>query len=232
MNSKKLKRGVEVHYENALNAIDPKKSSDINMGVGVAWAYFDDPKHLVFTLSRYKFASKMLSGRKNLLEVGCGDGFASRMLLQSVPRVVGIDVDEKFIVDAQSRYSEKWPINFRIHDIIQDGPIKGDFDAVLCLDVLEHIEMLDHEIFLSNITASMISSGVLIIGMPSFESQLYASPQSKLGHISCLTQEDFKNTLEKHFHNVFMFSMNDEVVHTGYSRMSHYNLAICCQKIN
>lgn len=31
-----------------------------------------------------------------------------------------------------------------------------------------------------------------------------------------------------HFHNVFMFSMNDEVVHTGYGKMSHYNIALCC----
>jgi hypothetical protein len=27
-----------------------------------------------------------------------------------------------------------------------------------------------------------------------------------------------------------MFSMNDEVVHTGYAAMSHYNLALCCGK--
>jgi 2-polyprenyl-3-methyl-5-hydroxy-6-metoxy-1,4-benzoquinol methylase len=232
MNIKKLKRGVEVHYENALNAINPKNPADINLGVGVAWAYFDDPKHLVFTLSRYKFASKVFSGRKNLLEVGCGDGFASRILLQSVDRVVGIDVDEKFILDGKLRYSEKWPIDFRIHDIVQDGPIEENFDAVLCLDVLEHIEKTDHEQFIGNITSSMISTGVLVIGMPSIESQPYASPQSKLGHISCLTQNEFKDSLEKYFSNVFMFSMNDEIIHTGYSRMSHYNLALCCQKIN
>jgi hypothetical protein len=36
--------------------------------------------------------------------------------------------------------------------------------------------------------------------------------------------------MKRFFKNVFMFSMNDEVVHTGYSKMSHYNFALCCGK--
>jgi hypothetical protein len=27
-----------------------------------------------------------------------------------------------------------------------------------------------------------------------------------------------------------MFSMNDEVVHTGYHKMAHYLFALCCEK--
>jgi hypothetical protein len=27
-----------------------------------------------------------------------------------------------------------------------------------------------------------------------------------------------------------MFSMNDEVVHTGYHKMAHYLFALCCHK--
>ncbi len=33
--------------------------------------------------------------------------------------------------------------------------------------------------------------------------------------------------MEELFHAVFMFSMNDEVVHTGYYKMAHYILAVC-----
>ena len=36
--------------------------------------------------------------------------------------------------------------------------------------------------------------------------------------------------MQRHFHNVFLFSMNDEVVHTGFSPMAHYLLALCCTK--
>src|SRR5262249_47894355 len=33
--------------------------------------------------------------------------------------------------------------------------------------------------------------------------------------------------LEKYFAHVFIFSMNDEVVHTGFSPMAHYLFALC-----
>jgi hypothetical protein len=39
---------------------------------------------------------------------------------------------------------------------------------------------------------------------------------------------DFQSIMEHYFHNVFMFSSNDEVVHTGYFKMSHYLIALCC----
>jgi hypothetical protein len=31
----------------------------------------------------------------------------------------------------------------------------------------------------------------------------------------------------RHFHNVFSFSANDELVHTGFAPMAHYLLAVC-----
>ena len=63
--------------------------------------------------------------------------------------------------------------------------------------------------------------------MPSLESQKYASPASKEGHVNCQTKSQLKETLEKYFTAVFVFSMNDEVIHTGYAPMSHYLMAIC-----
>ena len=50
-----------------------------SLGLMTSQAWYDDPKRLAFTLSRYKFAAKMLSGLKNVLEVGCADAFATRM---------------------------------------------------------------------------------------------------------------------------------------------------------
>ena len=33
--------------------------------------------------------------------------------------------------------------------------------------------------------------------------------------------------MQRYFHDVFMFSMNDEVVHTGFHAMAHYLFALC-----
>ena len=80
--------------------------------------------------------------------------------------------------------------------------------------------------FLKNAFAPLDTNGVGIIGIPSLESQSYASIQSKIGHVNCKSAPDLKALMEKFFHNVFIFSMNDEVVHTGFHKMAHYVFAV------
>ena len=63
--------------------------------------------------------------------------------------------------------------------------------------------------------------------MLSLESQLHASQASKEGHVNCKSGPELQATLSRYFANVVVFSMNDEVIHTGYQKMSHYLMALC-----
>lgn len=189
--------------------------------------WYDDPRRLVFTLSRYKFVAKMLSGRARVLEVGCGDGFGARIVAQEVGALTVTDFDPLFIRDIRERAVDRWPMDARVHDIL-DGPLDGPpFDAAYSLDVLEHIPAEREGAFLSNTAASLTDHGVLVVGIPSLESQAHASPPSREGHVNCKTGRDFKALMERYFHTVFLFSMNDEVVHTGYAPMAHYLFTVC-----
>lgn len=188
-----------------------------------------DPRRTVFTLARYKFVSKMLSGRDRVLEIGCADAFGTRLVQQTVGHVTAVDFDPVFIADAKARMNPHWPFETFVHDLLA-GPVPGTYDAIYALDVLEHIEPAVEDTFLTNAVASLSPTGVGIFGMPSLESQAYASPQSKAGHVNCKTGEALKATLEKHFHTVFVFSMNDEVVHTGYLRMANYVIGVCSHR--
>jgi SAM-dependent methyltransferase len=187
----------------------------------------DDPKRLAFTLARYKFVAKMLSGRKDVLEIGCADAFGTRIVQQAVGKVTATDFDPIFIADVIERMDPKWPLEAFVHDMLT-GPLNGKFDAAYALDVLEHIEPKSEDQFLRNVVASLTETGICIFGMPSLESQTFASAQSKAGHVNCKTGDDFKRTIERHFNAVFVFSMNDEVVHTGFYPMANYLLAIGC----
>lgn len=60
------------------------------------------------------------------------------------------------------------------------------------MDVLEHIGPNDEADFLSNICKSLRPNGAAIIGMPSIESQVYASPASKAGHVNCKSRPGFQ----------------------------------------
>jgi len=217
----------EKQYQKSIREVLDKGPE--RLGLMTTWAFADDPRRLAFTFSRYKFVSKMLAGRRHVLEAGCGDAFATRIVVQTVGKLTAVDFDPSFVEDANSRMSARWPFRCFQHDLL-DGPVPGRFDGLYSLDVLEHIAKRKERLFLSNLLKPLATNGVAIIGMPSLQSQAYASPQSKEGHVNCKDQKDLQTLLHDYFHHVFMFSMNDEVVHTGYSAMSHYNLALCCGK--
>lgn len=185
----------------------------------------DDPRRLTFLLSRYKFVAKMFDGLASAVEIGCGDATGTPIVRQTVPYVLATDIDPVFIADARARNIHSRPIDFEIHDFLA-SPLASKFPAAYALDVLEHIEPADEDRFLSNICQSLVSEGVAIMGMPSLESQIYASQASKEGHVNCKTGADLKLTMKRHFKHVFLFSMNDEVVHTGFTPMAHYLLAL------
>jgi cyclopropane fatty-acyl-phospholipid synthase-like methyltransferase len=197
------------------------------MGLMASQAWYDDPKRLGFTLARYKFVAKMLSGSQHVLEVGCADAFGTRVVVQEVKKLTAVDFDPVFVEDTNARMSDRWAFECRVHDMLA-GPVAGDFDAAYALDVLEHVLPENEERFLRNMAQALGPRGAMIIGMPSLESQPYASPLSKEGHVNCKTMPDLKALMQRFFHNVFMFSMNDEVVHTGYHKMAHYLFALCC----
>lgn len=195
------------------------------MGLTSSFLWHNDPKHILFTLSRYKFVSKILGKKKRVADVGCGDGFGSRLISVNVQQLDGYDFDPVFVENAKSVNRHFKNVGFFIHDILKN-PLPEKYDAAYALDVIEHIEPVKENKFLKNICSSVTDRGVLVIGTPSKESQVYASKPSKEGHINCKSEPELRKLMEKYFHHVFTFSMNDEVVHTGFSGMAHYLFAI------
>lgn len=191
---------------------------------GMTADYWDrDPKRLTFVLARYKFVAKMFEGKGRVLEVGCADGFGSRIVRQHISHLTAIDIDEKSIATANEKQSETWPIEFVVCDFMEALVEDNAYEAVYCLDVLEHIEPSDEGRFLARLARC---APVAIIGMPSLESQPYASELSRRGHVNCHSGSVLRQTLLGHWKQVFLFGMNDETLHTGFPPMSHYLLAL------
>lgn len=217
----------EPQYQNCLEIRDEHGLTPLGLMSNQTW--YDDPKRLVFVLARYKFVAKMFTGLDHVLEVGCADAFGTRIVLQEVQRITAVDFDPVFIQDARDRMDARWAFECRVHNML-DGPVAENFDGAYSLDVLEHIPADREDRFLTNIVDSLGPQGRLIVGSPSLESQAYASPPSKAGHVNCKSGSQLKTLLERYFHHVFVFSMNDEVVHTGFHPMAHYLLGLCCGK--
>jgi len=219
------RRTRETQYQRTIELADAGVTASLGLMTNQVWR--DDPKRLTFMLARYKFVAKMFAGMARVLEVGCGDAFATRLVAQTVGKLTATDFDPVFVNDAIERQDGQWPFDCKVHDILS-GPFGKDHDGVYSLDVLEHIAREQESLFIGNVAESLRPDGVFIVGTPSLESQQYASAPSRAGHVNCKSEPELRLLTEQFFSRVFVFSMNDEVVHTGYYPMAHYLFAVCC----
>lgn len=217
------KSAWELHTDATKDQFDSKL---ITLGPWTSFSFLSDPKHVSFVLARYKFVSKMLAEKLTILEIGCGDGVGSPIIasIPSVKTIHCIDWDQRNIDGNSARYSflsEK--VKFVNHDINNNPYLDfGKFEAAFMVDVIEHVEPKLEDQFMQNICDSLTNDGILITGTPNIYASEWASPQSAAQHINLKSQETLANLMRKYFQHTFLFSMNDEVIHTGYSKMAHY----------
>ncbi len=198
---------------------------EIKLGPWTSASMISDPKHLAFVLARYKFVAKMLEGKKNVLEVGCGDGFGIPIVAQAVEMLYAVDWEERLIEGNIERLGGV-ANNVRFVRIdINEKPMEGiRVNAIYNIDFMEHLDPEKEDIVMRNMIASYErkEDAVMIIGTPNLTAAQYASPQSAALHINLKSHQTLRELLDRYFHNVFMFGMNDEVLHTGYAPMCHY----------
>jgi len=189
----------------------------------------EDPKHLLFTLARYKFAAKMLGEGKSLdvIEVGCSEGLGTMILAQAAAKVVGIDSDQAAITWARRYATEQ--MSFECRDFRTEA-VDGLFDAAVSIDVLEHVSSQFEREFVANLCRHLNPSGFCIVGTPNLAASAHASALSAAGHINLFDAARLVHLFGDFFHNVFLFGMNDEVLHTGFAPMCHYLFVLCCNK--
>lgn len=191
------------------------------LGPRASYAYLNDPRRLAFMLARYKFCAKLLISKKDVVEIGCGDCFGSPLVAQVAQTMTCIDIEQKLIDDNKVRLAQLDKLRFAVCDITQNKP-DGVFDGAISLDVLEHIPYeLEHKYF-ENTTSVLTDDSIFIIGMPNVTSDVYASKPGHSPHINLKDEQGIRDSMGKYFKNVLIFSMNDEVVHTGFSPMAHY----------
>jgi 2-polyprenyl-3-methyl-5-hydroxy-6-metoxy-1,4-benzoquinol methylase len=193
------------------------------------WSYNfrNDPKRLAFVLSRYKFAATIGAHNRTVLELGCGEGIGASLLAESAVSYTGIDLDDVAILTARNNYSLP-KFNFIYDDFM--GKSFGAFHTVVSLDVIEHIYPQHEELYFETIINNLNQDGIAIVGTPNITSASYASKASNLGHVNLFSQSRLKEVLERYFHTVFPFGMNDEMMHTGYAAMAHYILCVACNR--
>ena len=117
----------------------------LKLGPWTSYSMIHDPKHMCFVLSRYKFVSKMISGKKKILEIGCGDGFGFPIIAQVADEVHGVDRDDRLLQGNRERLNFlKDKAKFFNLDLVQKAP-EEKYDAIFSIDVIEHLEPKDEK---------------------------------------------------------------------------------------
>ncbi|MFA4849310.1 MAG: class I SAM-dependent methyltransferase [Methanoregula sp.] len=214
----KDKSAIDAYHEGTDYQFDTR---ELPLGPWTSYSLIHDPKHMCFVLSRYKFCAKMLEGKNTVMEVGSGDGFGLPIIAQAVKTVYAVDWDERLLDGNTRRLSHLKNITYIKNDLNESSP---DIlvDAAFSIDVLEHLEPATEDKFLKNIIKCLKPQGILITGTPNISAAQHATPRSQVQHINLKSITSLKELMEKYFENVFMFGMNDEVLHTGYGPMCHY----------
>ncbi len=194
---------------------------------------YHDIKHMSFTLSRYKFVCKLLMYKKqiSICELGCQEALGAIMFHQEadLQRYVGIDLDAEAI--QWNKENLEGPFEFIEANFFEYMPDE-EFDAIISLDVIEHIQPDREDEYCRIITSHLKNSekscgGVAIIGTPNIVMFPYANESAKIAHINLYDQKRLYELCARYFKNVFIFNMNDEIVHTGFAPMSCYIFAVC-----
>lgn len=155
-------------------------------------------------LARYEFASKRVQGR--VLDAACGVGYGSLLMQAGGTAVVGIDGDERAI---------QWANHFfygprYIHGRIEEKKWLGNFDSVVSLETLEHVQNPSEllKIFRAVCKGNFIAS-VPNENVHPFRPETYLKDSSP--HYRHYTPEQFDDILKENGFEVFKrFSQKDK----------------------
>lgn len=204
----------------------------VTLGPQASQQWLEAPEHLAMVLARYRAAAALIGRSLSVFEVGCGEGIGASILAKNREMYHGIDTDTEAIGVANDTLEirprvDRRRISFSAVDLFECADDEPAYDAVVALDVIEHVPIEQEHPFVSVMAATTQGQyGVCVIGTPSQHAEHLASPQSKAGHVNLYTPERLRDLMARHFHVVQMLYMQDTSIHLGHPGMAHYILGV------
>ena len=157
-------------------------------------------------VNRYKWASSHLVGAELVLDAGCGSGYGDHILLNSAKMVIGVDQSPEAIAYAQWKASTLKQNRVR-YEIMDMGLLSRKrlglverVDAVVCIEVIEHLKMHDQQAFLNSLDQIIRPTGKLLITTPE-KNEVTGTMKTEF-HENEFTREEFRSFLCERFYSV------------------------------
>ncbi|MFQ6131473.1 MAG: class I SAM-dependent methyltransferase [Armatimonadota bacterium] len=154
-------------------------------------------------VARYRFAASRASN-KEVLDVACGTGYGSRMMLDAgARRVVGVDISPEAIAYARSRYATD-RLTFAVGEAADlDG--LGQFDLIVCYEAIEHVA--DAGACVAAAAGALRPGGQYLVSTPNVSPVLARMGKSSASqfHRTDYDARSFRQVLEPHFADIALF---------------------------
>lgn len=118
--------------------------------------------------SRFRKARQLVAPHagKKLLDHGCGDGTFLALVSDLFPDALGTDINRAHIEDDIQRLGDLAQLSFVIEEDVYKGRYDRSFDAITCMEVLEHCLDDKVESLLDLFLRLLKPGGVLIVSVP------------------------------------------------------------------
>ncbi len=189
--------------------------------------FLQNPLMAGVKLARYKFVAKMLSSDDVVLDLGCGNGYSTHFFSTFAKSVIGVDLYADMEAARVTFPGDN--IEFVKADILDppDSITSRRFSAITSIDVIEHFYREDGEKIVETYAELLADNGMMIIGSPSKFSEQYRSKQSQDVHFYEYEPDEIKELCDRFFGRTILFSMNDEIVHTGFYKLAWFVFVLC-----
>lgn len=128
----------------------------------------------------------------HILEIGCGTGTFTDLMLAAGHEVTAVDINPAYAAFARSRFSHRSGATVMEGDATK-MTWTSPFGTVVALDVLEHIE--DDVGFLKRLGACLNPGGRLVVKVPAGE-WLYSPMDAAIGHFRRYTKKTLRRAFE------------------------------------
>jgi len=154
--------------------------------------------------ARYHLGAFLARSGMKVLDFPCGSGYGADIIKDV--NYIGMDVDEPTITYANYHHNGV----FFVNDMTCPKEIGFDYDLILCVEGLEHIEKKFQEPLIEQFYYALKPGGRLLVSMPEGSGPNPDNPY----HLWELTFNDFMTLLRNVFINV-QIVCHDDMLHNG-----------------
>ena len=148
------------------------------------------PSYYSWILSKFR---SIISG--SVIDLGTGKGVIVKEYLELSDDLTLVDFNPEIVSYLESTYQSTRVFNLDLCSNEWSKALDREFDSIVSLDLLEHIQ--DEDTFFENVNTVLKENGIFVAKVPA-QSSLYSEMDIASGHYRRYDPEDFDKLAEKH----------------------------------